>query len=68
LGDGGQAVGLCNQGEAAVSVTARWSDLGLKGRKSVHDLWRQQNLGKFSDEFKAEVPRRGVVLVRIGKP
>ena len=63
--DGTKAVGLFNRGEDATTVTAKWSDLGLKGKLIVRDLWRQQDLGKFADEFKASVPRHGVVLVRL---
>jgi hypothetical protein len=40
----------------------------VKGRQPVRDLWRRKNLGRFASEFKAEVPRRGVVLIKIGKP
>ena len=63
--DGSKAVGLFNRGYTAANVTASWADLGLTGRQSVRDLWRQQDLGKFSDSFTIEVPRHGVVLVRI---
>ncbi|MGB9626911.1 MAG: hypothetical protein ACPMAQ_18820 [Phycisphaerae bacterium] len=44
---------------------ARWSDLGLTGRRIVRDLWCQEDLGTFEDRFEASVPRHGVVLVRI---
>ena len=65
LEDGTKAVGLFNRGEEPATVTAKWSDLGLKGKRIVRDLWRQQDLGKFEGEFKASVPRHGVVLVRL---
>lgn len=45
LADGSRAVGLGNRGEFTHPVTVRWSDLGLKGRQPVRDLWRQKNLG-----------------------
>jgi alpha-galactosidase len=67
LEDGTKAVGLCNRGEDKVRVTAKWSDLGVKGKQPVRDVWRQKDLGKFTGEFKADVPRRGVVLVKIGR-
>jgi alpha-galactosidase len=67
LADGAKAAGLCNLGEEPATVTAKWSDLGVKGRQAVRDVWRQKDLGKFADEFKADVPRRGVVLVKIGR-
>ena len=63
--DGSKAVGLFNRGEDAATVTAKWADLGLKGKRIVRDLWRQQDLGKYEGEFKASVPRHGVVLVRL---
>jgi alpha-galactosidase len=68
LADGTKAVGLCNAGETPVSVTARWSDVGVNGKQPVRDVWRQKDLGKFSGEFKADVGRHGVVLVKVGKP
>jgi alpha-galactosidase len=63
--DGSKAVGLFNRGEDTATVTAKWSDLGLQGKRVVRDLWRQQDLGKHEGEFKASVPRHGVVLVRL---
>lgn len=63
--DGSKAVGLFNVGEMETTVTARWSDLGLKGKQRVRDLWRQKDVGVFEDKFEKKVPRHGVVLVRI---
>jgi alpha-galactosidase len=65
LEDGSKAVGLFNRGDTAATVTAKWPDLKLTGKQTVRDLWRQKNLGKFNGEFNAEVPRHGVVLVKI---
>lgn len=65
LADGSKAVGLFNRGEEQAAVTARWADLGLKGKQSVRDLWRQKDLGQFYGQFKANLPRHGVVLVRM---
>jgi alpha-galactosidase len=63
--DGTKAVGLFNRGEDATTVTAKWADLGIKGKRIVRDLWRQQDLGKYEGEFKTSVPRHGVVLVLV---
>ncbi len=63
--DGTKAVGLFNRGEDPATVTAKWANLGLKGKRIVRDLWRQKDLGKYEGEFKASVPRHGVVLVRL---
>jgi alpha-galactosidase len=63
--DGSKAVGLFNRSEFEAPVKATWQTLGLSGRQKVRDLWRQKDLGVFSDQFEAKVPRHGVVLVRI---
>ena len=63
--DGSQAVGLFNRGEGPATVTVRWSDLNLKGRHRVRDLWRQKDLGKFKNEYSVTVPRRGATLIRV---
>ena len=63
--DGTKAVGLFNRGTADAEVTAKWSDLGVTGKQTVRDLWRQKDLGQFEDHFKATVGPRGVVLVRV---
>ena len=65
LEDGGTAVGLCNRGESNAKVTAKWSDLGLTGKQTVRDLWRQKDLGGFDGQFSAPVGRHGVVLLRL---
>jgi alpha-galactosidase len=65
LADGSKAVGIFNLGEMETPVTVNWSDLGLKGKLHVRDLWRQKNLGKFKNSFSATVPRHGVVLIKV---
>ena len=63
--DGSKAVGLFNVGEIETTVRVRWSDLGLKGRQRVRDLWRQKDLGTFENRFETKVPRHGAVLIRL---
>jgi len=63
--DGSRAVGLFNRGEGVIPVTARWTDLGISGKQTVRDIWRQKNLGTFEKQFQVSVPRHGVVLVRL---
>jgi alpha-galactosidase len=65
LDDGSLAVGLFNTGTAELKVTAAWAELKLTGKQRVRDLWRQQDLGEFTDKFEATVASHGVVLVRI---
>jgi alpha-galactosidase len=66
LADGSKAVGLFNLGEDESPITLKWAGLGLSGKQRVRDLWRQQDLGKFTGQFQTSVPRHGVVLVKVG--
>ena len=68
LEDGDLALGLFNRGEMEATVSVSWTDLGLKGRRAVRDLWRQKDLGKHTGAFAASVPRHGAALVRIENP
>jgi len=63
--DGSKAVGLFNRSEFEGTVQATWQTLGISGKQKVRDLWRQKDLGEFSNQFETKVPRHGVVLVRI---
>ncbi|HTY60199.1 MAG TPA: putative Ig domain-containing protein [Bacteroidota bacterium] len=65
LEDGSKALGLFNRGKAPAPVTASWALLGLRGGASVRDLWRETDLPSADGAFRAVVPSRGVVLVRI---
>ena len=68
LQDGTKAVGLFNRGDMPPSVIAKWSALGINGKQTVRDLWRQKDLGEFEGQFSADVGRHGVVLIKVGQP
>ena len=63
--DGSKAVGLFNRGEFENPVTVKWSELGLLGKQTVRDLWRQQDVGVSVDSFSVKVARHGVMLIRV---
>lgn len=63
--DGSKAVGLFNRGSREQTVTVSWSELGIDGEQVVRDLWRQKDIGTFTEKFEAKVGRHGVVLVKI---
>jgi alpha-galactosidase len=46
-------------------MTLNFSDLNLKGKYTVRDLWRQQNLGAFNKSFTTKVAYHGVTFVKI---
>jgi len=59
------AVGLFNRGDAAAKVSVTWKELGLRGKLQVRDLWAHKDLGRIADQFSADVPSHGVVLISI---
>ncbi|MFO7617941.1 MAG: alpha-galactosidase, partial [Bacteroidales bacterium] len=65
LEDGSIAVGLFNRGETPAKITATWADLGISGTKTVRDLWRQKDIGRYDKKFTAKVGRHGVVMLKI---
>jgi alpha-galactosidase len=68
LADGSKAAGLFNVTDSiARKLSVKWSDLGIQGAYIVRDLWRQKDLGVFKDEFSAEVPPHGVIMISIRK-
>jgi alpha-galactosidase len=68
LAGGGKAVGLFSLDDFEPhAVTVKWSDLGIKGKHTVRDLWRQKDLGAFDEDFQIDVPPHGVVLIRISE-
>ncbi len=65
LSGGAYAVGLFNRGDSESKVTARWSDIGLSKKAKVRDLWAHADRGTMADEFSAQVPSHGVVMVKV---
>ncbi len=65
LEDGSKAVGLFNRGDRPTTITARWDELGIKGRWKVRDVWRQWDFGVYEGWFTQRVNRHGAVLVRL---
>lgn len=66
LADGSLAVGLFNISSKMTDATLQFSVLGLKGKQKLRDLWRQKDLGAFTDEYQAKnIPSHGVLLLKI---
>jgi alpha-galactosidase len=65
LSDGSLAVGLFNRDEMDMKVAVNWSELGIKGKQRVRDLWRQKDLGTADAEFSSVVPRHGTLFVKL---
>ena len=77
--DGSYAVGLFNTDNYGKTPESffRWGDegskkyrlafekLGLKGKWSLRDVWKQRDLGAFDDAFDTDIRHHGVVLLRM---
>jgi len=64
LEDGSMALGFFNKGEEEQQVSININRIGLRGKKNIRDLWRQVDLGEFT-EFTTAVPAHGVKLVKV---
>jgi len=47
------------------TITVTWDELGLEGKQRARDLWRQEDLGSFSESLAAGVTFHGVRLLRL---
>ena len=64
--DGRKAAGLFNITDSITRrMVLKWTDLGIKGKYMVRDLWRQKDIGVFEDEFAADVRPHGVVMISL---
>jgi alpha-galactosidase len=58
-------VGLFNLAETARQIGIDWPLLGLQGKQRIRDLWRQRDIGVVEGSYVTEVPRHGVMLIRL---
>jgi alpha-galactosidase len=65
LEDGSIAIGLFNLTQEPRPMAVDWSQLGIQGSQRVRDVWRQVDLGVNQQNYSAEVPAHGVMLVRL---
>lgn len=45
--------------------TVRFKAIGMKDNVRVRDLWERKDLGRFHGHYTAQVPRHGVVLLKL---
>ena len=68
LADGSWAAGVFNLSREMKNVKVHFSDMHLDpGKYLLRDLWRQEDMGTFSDAFEVRIPSHGVKLVRLRK-
>jgi len=67
LADGSHAAALFNRGESALKITLNFKAIGAPGSGKLRDLWARQDLGAVQKSYTAEVPKHGVVLLKVSK-
>jgi alpha-galactosidase len=67
LSGGDVAVSLFNRGDAGQAITAKWSDLGIAGKRKVRDLWQQKDLPAAEGNVAATVPAHSVVMLWLAR-
>ncbi len=65
LSDGNWAIGMFNLGQRTRAFTFIFAKAGIPNNVYVRDVWRQKNLGKFSESFKSKIPAHGVRLIKL---
>ena len=66
LADNGYAVALFNRSAAAVDLSVKWAEIGLKrAPKKARDVWAHRDVKLQGAEFRATVPTHGVVMLRV---
>jgi hypothetical protein len=58
-------VALFNTGGKAGEIPVIFSQLGIKGKAAVRDLWEKKDLGLFKNSYKQYIPAHGAALVRV---
>ena len=58
-------VGQFNRQRATEQMSVKFSQIGLHGPAAVRHLWLKKDRGVLQDAFRADAPRRGVVLVKM---
>lgn len=65
LEDGNKAIGIFNLDKNAQQITVDLEKVGLSGKQTVRDVWRQKNIGKFDKTFTTNVQSHGVTLIKV---
>ena len=65
LSDGATAVGIFNRFDWPQKIRVNFRELGFKGEVKARDIWAAKDLGALPNEYEAEVPGHGVVLLKV---
>ncbi len=65
LAEKAMGIALFNRDDKKHLVRAHWSDLGIKGRYRIRDLWLHKDMDHSEHEAEAEVPAHGCVVLKL---
>jgi alpha-galactosidase len=61
-----RAIALFNRSESNAEIMAKWIDANIPdGKATVRDLWKHEDMGMFTNGYKAYVPSHGIVLLKV---
>jgi alpha-galactosidase len=67
LADGSRAAALFNRGESALKMTLDFMAIGAPASAKLRDLWERKDLGTIQNSYTAEVPKHGVVFLKVSR-
>ncbi len=67
LNNGDVAVGIMNVYHLSRPITFNFKDAGLKGTYDLRDVWRQKDIGTFTDSYTGVIPGHATLVLRMRK-
>jgi len=68
LEDGTTAIGIFNQDDKTNKQNIDFTSIKLSPKVKLRDIWRQKELGIFSNSYAALLPSHGVILLKARTP
>lgn len=67
LKGGDKAVAIFNRAQSALPITLKLTAVGFPNGARARNIWEAKDLGRINGSYTVEVPRHGVVLLRLSK-
>lgn len=64
LKDGNRAIGIFNLNSTLKKPEVNFTDIKVGNTLLLRDVWRQKDLGKFTNKFLCSIPAHGVVFLK----
>ena len=66
MSGGRRAVALFNRSDEPADIKVSWTEIGMKGKLKVRDLWEHKDLGIFKDSFTGKrIPAHSAMVLLI---